>query len=45
MLDQVNTDPKGNWYRLARKKIDQQIVPYMDESVKIRLDQGETRSV
>jgi hypothetical protein len=25
-LDQINADPKGNWDRLARKKIDQQIV-------------------
>ena len=25
-LDQINADSKGNWDRLARKKIDQQIV-------------------
>jgi len=25
-LDQINSDPNGNWYRLARKKIYQQIV-------------------
>ena len=25
-LDQINADPKGNWYRLTQKKIDQQIV-------------------
>jgi hypothetical protein len=25
-MDQINADPKGNWYQLARKKIDQQVV-------------------
>jgi len=25
-LDQINADRKEHWYRLARKKIDQQIV-------------------
>ena len=25
-LDQINVDPKVNWYRLTRKKIDQKIV-------------------
>jgi len=25
-LDQIYGDPKGSWYRLARKKTDQQIV-------------------
>jgi len=25
-LDQINLDPKVNWYRMARKKIDQKIV-------------------
>jgi len=25
-LDQINADPKENWHRLARKKIDWQIV-------------------
>ena len=25
-LDQINADPKGKWYRLVRKKIDQHIV-------------------
>ena len=25
-LDLINGDSKGNWYRIARKKIDQQIV-------------------
>jgi hypothetical protein len=42
-LDQINADPKGSWHRLARKKIDSKL--YMEQSVKIGLDQGETRSV
>jgi len=25
-LGQINADPKGKWYRLARKNIDKQIV-------------------
>ena len=25
-LDQINADPKGNWYQLVQKKIDQHIV-------------------
>jgi hypothetical protein len=25
-LDQINADPKGNWYRLEQKEIDQQTV-------------------
>jgi hypothetical protein len=25
-MDQINADPKENWYRLAREKTDQQIV-------------------
>jgi hypothetical protein len=42
-LDQINADPKENWDRLARKKIDHQIVHGTE--CQIRLDQGETRSV
>jgi hypothetical protein len=39
-LDQINADPKGQWYQeetVSRL--------YVDQSAKLRLDQGETRSV
>ena len=36
-LDQINADPKGNWYWLVQRKIDWQI--------KVQLDQAETKSV
>jgi hypothetical protein len=42
-LDQINADPKGNLDRLARKKLISKL--YMEQSVKIRLDQGLKRSV
>jgi hypothetical protein len=29
-MDQINADPKGNWYELARKNTDQQIVPWSE---------------
>ena len=41
-MNQINADPKGNWYRLAPKKTDQQTVHW--SVLKVRLDQGETRS-
>jgi hypothetical protein len=43
-LVEINPDPKGNWYGLARKKIDQKIL-CMNQSNKIKLQQGETRRV
>jgi hypothetical protein len=41
-MDQSNADPKRNLYRLE-PKINREI--YMDQSVKLKLGQGETRSV
>jgi hypothetical protein len=37
-LENIKADPKWKWYRLARKKIGQQIV-----HAEVKLDQGETR--
>jgi hypothetical protein len=42
-LDQINADPKENWYSLALKKIITNL--YMAQSVKVQLNEGETRSV
>ena len=40
-LDQVNSDPKDHWYGLALGKIIGKL--YMDQSVKLRLDQRDTK--
>ena len=45
-MGQINLYPKGNWYRLAQEKIDQQAVHiYMEQSVEVRLDAGERWNV
>ena len=42
-LDKIDADPKEHRCRLAPRKIDQRI--YVDQGVKVRLDQQESRSV
>ena len=45
-MDQLNADPEGNWHRMAQKKKKRLISRmYMDQSLKVGLDQREARSV
>ena len=41
-LGQINADPEGTWHRLARKRLISKM--YMAQSVKVRLNRGETKS-
>jgi len=42
-LDQINVGPKRKWYRLLQMKNDQKL--FMDQTVKLRLDQKDKRSI
>jgi len=42
-VDQINADLNGNWYRLSRKNSITKF--YVDQSVKLVLDQEKTKSI